>query len=324
MIGVFRTCALPYARLELPGWGKVLRLARVCGSRDFDADWTGAPTVTTRGRSHGYLMRLNLANQIERKIYYLGRFQDLELEHLLRAVLRPGDAAIDVGANIGMTTLLMSRLVGAGGTVHSFEPNPVDAARVEDLVRLNRIANVRLHNVALGPARTTMTLKVIGGWSVSGTLGNLSAEQAAVVSDSHEVRVETGDSILNGIAGPAFLKIDVEGFECHVLSGMTRFLAETRPAIVTEVDESLLTQCGSGGQQLFAMMKQAGYRAFGLQLHRALFGHRLALDPINDWSHVADARAGARADQRLVWQNVLWLTDDGVHRARLAEAGLIR
>jgi hypothetical protein len=62
--------ALPYARLELPGWGKVLRAA---GVYRHDC-WNGAPTRVIRGKFHGYRMTPSLESWSERQTYFLGRY----------------------------------------------------------------------------------------------------------------------------------------------------------------------------------------------------------------------------------------------------------
>jgi hypothetical protein len=56
--------------------------------------------------------------------YFTGSYDDRLTALFLQAALRPGDAFVDVGANLGMHSLLASRLVGQGGTVYAVESNP--------------------------------------------------------------------------------------------------------------------------------------------------------------------------------------------------------
>jgi precorrin-6B methylase 2 len=69
-------------------------------------------------------MELDLAAWSERSAYFLGRFYDLNLQMLMIQILKPGDRFVDIGANIGMLSILAARLVGPSGRVESFEPNP--------------------------------------------------------------------------------------------------------------------------------------------------------------------------------------------------------
>ena len=75
---------------------------------------------------------------------------------VLRAFLRPGDVAIDIGAHTGYSTLPMALAVGKGGTVFALEPN-VHAYKV------------LLANVALNPTRTTIVPLNIAATPVDGT-----------------------------------------------------------------------------------------------------------------------------------------------------------
>ncbi|WP_041933171.1 hypothetical protein [Gloeothece verrucosa] len=65
--------ALPYARLELPGWGKLLKKISVISYKD-DEYWQNAHIKTIPGKLHGYLMNLDLSNWSERHTYFIGRF----------------------------------------------------------------------------------------------------------------------------------------------------------------------------------------------------------------------------------------------------------
>lgn len=69
----FTLLALPYARLELPGWGQLLKKVGVYRNEL----WEHTLTRTIRGKWHGYLMTLDLSNWSERQTYFLGRFYDL-------------------------------------------------------------------------------------------------------------------------------------------------------------------------------------------------------------------------------------------------------
>lgn len=63
--------------------------------------------------------------------------------------VKPGQTVIDVGANIGLYTLLLAKLVGADGRVLAFEPGPVSFGLLTVNVHLNRYRNVTLENRAV-------------------------------------------------------------------------------------------------------------------------------------------------------------------------------
>ena len=293
---------LPVTRYELPGWGKIAHVFSICGAEN-DSRWRAAPRRTVRGKWHRYWMDLDLADWSERQTYFLGRYCDLETQLLLRAVLRPGDRVVDVGANIGMITLHAAALVGPAGVVESFEPNPDCCRRIKSALRINRIGHVRLHEMGLSDAPATLTLSVLANHTGMGTLADVADTQAAMVTSTVRVPVETGDSmLLEGDRPVALVKIDVEGFETGALRGMSEVLKRWRPIVATEVLDEWLRRAGSSAEELFELMHSLGYRALGLHTRRGL-RRRLELRPIPDLQRPPSG--------------VVWMPDDGIFRERL-------
>jgi FkbM family methyltransferase len=67
----------------------------------------------------------------------LDGYWEMWLTEALSEVLKPGMVAVDVGANLGYFTVLMADLVGPGGAVHAFEPNPPIADRLAKTIAVN-------------------------------------------------------------------------------------------------------------------------------------------------------------------------------------------
>lgn len=81
----------------------------------------------------------------------LDGFWEMWLTEALARALHPGMTVIDVGANLGYFTLMMADLVGPGGLVAAFEPNPPTAARLRLSARVNGYGgHVQVHEVLLG------------------------------------------------------------------------------------------------------------------------------------------------------------------------------
>ena len=269
--------AVPYARLELPGWGKVLDLAGVLGD---DAGWRAAPTVTVRGKLHGYFMTLDLSNWSERRTYFLGRFYELATQLFVKEFVRSGDSFIDVGGNIGMITLLAARCVGTGGRVHAFEPNPVAFGRLKAVMLHNAIDHVTAHGVALGDEPGELVLNVLLGHTGMGTLGKVDAADTDKISDRYTVKVVRGDDVLPpDLSAPAMIKLDVEGYECHALRGLRATIERLKPAVVAEALPDNLRRAGSNLGELFRLMRAHGYEAYDLDIASARLRYRMSLKP---------------------------------------------
>ena len=174
--------------------------------------------VRTRVLPGGLEMDLDLRSDYEAHVW-LGLEERVELAALPN-LLSPGDVFVDCGANLGLWSLVAAPLVGEGGRVIAFEPNPATAERLR---RHARQANgvVEVHETSLGDR--------VG----RARLDPGDSHNVARVSDSGAIEVEatTLDDALD--ASPAGIKIDVEGRELAVLDGGSRALEE-RPWLAVE------------------------------------------------------------------------------------------
>lgn len=76
------------------------------------------------------IIEVDISENIGRCIARFG-YYDLCITELLYQIVKPGDFCIDVGANIGYTSIIFSNLVGFNGKVLAFEPNPFLFDRVK-------------------------------------------------------------------------------------------------------------------------------------------------------------------------------------------------
>jgi FkbM family methyltransferase len=143
-------------------------------------------------------------------------------------VLRESDVFVDVGANVGVYTVIAGAAVGCA--CHSFEPVPATFASLLDNVHLNDVAGrVTCSNAALG--RAPGSLRMTTGL---GPMNHVAVGGAHAV----EVPVRTLDEQPLGPA-PRVVKIDVEGWETEVVAGGMAALSDPGTmAIVMELNGS--------------------------------------------------------------------------------------
>lgn len=134
-----------------------------------------------------------------------------------RSVLRPGDAALDVGANVGAYAILFGQWVGDAGRVLAFEPAPGAFEGLRRHIALNRLG-ARVHPEQIAVSDTIGHAEFVSeGAEGTNHLGGAAEDSASVV-----IRVPT--TTIDEICGqeglhPQLIKIDVEGAEIAVLRG---------------------------------------------------------------------------------------------------------
>ena len=136
--------------------------------------------------------------------------------------IRPSDVVFDVGANIGVYAEVFSRL---GATVVAIEPNAECCEKIKVIARMRKIF---IENCAAGETVGTAEFHLCE----ENTMSTLNEQWVEAVSKSElhsqtkwlnkvQVPVKTLDVLANQYGKPSFIKIDAEGYDDHVLAGMS-------------------------------------------------------------------------------------------------------
>lgn len=264
---------LPDAGLAMtPGWSRVYGEpgpAPAERARYFRFRRLTAP-LRARWRD-GLEVRLDPEEQIFQALYLSGTYEPCTAA-VLRHLLRPGDTVVDVGANVGLLTLLAARWVTPQGRVISLEPSQREFERLEAHVRMNRLANVRAIRAAAGAEAGEAVLHVASAErSGLNTLEDSFMYAGTVEAYTETVPVLPLDEVVAsaGVARVDVIKIDVEGGEHHVVAGARAILGRDRPALLIEIGaesarpghpgrESIETLLGGLGYELAAIDGEAG------------------------------------------------------------------
>ena len=204
-------------------------------------------TKIEAGHSKGLWFELNPRTGQQ----YLRGQAETVIQDILVERLRQGMVFYDLGANVGLFSLLAARLVGPTGQVISFEPDPDTAVRLGRNIERNGFQN--------------MTVIQAGVWS---TTGNRSFNVAEASSPDHgvgsftegencrSIMVESValDDIVGKVPAPDAIKCDVEGAEIEALLGATKTLRAHKPWIVCE----LHSDANRGTAE--EILKQFGYQ----------------------------------------------------------------
>lgn len=215
--------------------------------------WIPIPKSVAKVRFRdGRVLRCKLSDATQRTMA-LGLFEPAE-SRLIKKILGPQDTFVDVGAHIGWFTTIASRCVGEKGIVIACEPYPVNAAALKENLVLNGAHNVRLVEMALGSEPGMLSL---GIGEDSGGITALDWGRGPRV----EARMTTLDQVAAEMEVVALLKMDVEGWEAHVLRGGSGTLARTQH-VLFEINRSALEKAGSSSKELYDLLRNAGFKSF--------------------------------------------------------------
>jgi FkbM family methyltransferase len=190
----------------------------------------------------------------------------LEGEVFIWCCLRADDVVVDVGANIGVHTLLAARIVGDGGRVLSLEAHPATHAALVENTRLNRCRNVKTLNVAVGPVEGIAHLSDFSSDDEN------KVEATGVIT----VTQQPLDALCQDLHQIDLLKIDIEGYELPALMGAERVLARTH-CIVLEYWQKHAARFGYGFRELLQFMTDRSFH--GYLLHEQ--GDKALLYPVS-------------------------------------------
>lgn len=188
-----------------------------------------------------------------------------------------GQTLIDVGANWGVYTWIMSECAGPGGQVFSFEPQPELNTHLRGLKDAFGLENVTITGEGLSSSPATLELQrpKVG----SGEAGvNL---PAGTFDEVIKVPVTTLDSFLseNSHGAVGFIKADVQGHEFDVFKGAEKTISQHKPVLLFE-----LFDYEADRGDIFGLLSDLGYRGWFFNVdpddHKSLrrSGHGVFID----------------------------------------------
>jgi FkbM family methyltransferase len=223
-------------------------------------------------------LRLYADDELSRLIYC----EDFEWQErgFLNGFLRPSDVFVDVGANLGLFTVLAARRVGPGGRVLAFEPSPRAFRRLQENVALNGFTNVACHRVALSDRGGQATLTVSADGHEAWSSLARPAKGAAFAAETVPTAAWDDFTREHGLLGRvALMKIDVEGWESRVLAGAREALRRPdAPVLQVELTDAVSRAAGSSCARVYGMLEGLGYQLFTFDG----LARRLVPDPLRE------------------------------------------
>jgi FkbM family methyltransferase len=171
--------------------------------------------VDVEARVFGNRMILNASDYLGNLVLFTPNYYDRKERALIRRLVQKGDYVIDVGANIGIYTLILARLVSPSGGVTAIEAERENADRLRRNLALNTISWVTVRQVGVSDKDEELQLW-LDGESNAGAHTFLKIDSGAVTKVQN-VRCLPLSQLVEPNREPSFMKIDIEGFEFRAL-----------------------------------------------------------------------------------------------------------
>ncbi len=166
-----------------------------------------------------------------------GRYEKAVTNTLL-SIEQDMKVVYDVGAHVGLTTLILAKRFGIRASIFAFEPSPQNVANLGALVTANGMSNVKIIQIALSDQCGNAKFLRLSA-SCMGKLDVVAAEDSppSPLDSFDQVRTQTLDSFVfdDGQPPPDLIKIDVEGAEAMVLRGGEAVIAKFHPILLMEL-----------------------------------------------------------------------------------------
>jgi FkbM family methyltransferase len=189
---------------------------------------------------------------VEQQLYQNGTYEEGTLQ-FIEQHLKKGDVFADIGANIGLMSLVAAKSVGEVGKVFAFEAHPDTFSELAENIKLNNFTHIFAENVAIGKdfEPIYITLDSINKGASSIILSNGKGEK---------VDCKTIDSFQ--FEHMTMMKIDVEGFEHNVFLGAMETIVRCKPVIIFESNNEV----GSfqAAKDIYALLHPLNYNFFKL------------------------------------------------------------
>jgi FkbM family methyltransferase len=208
------------------------------------------PVLLCGGALKGYRMRVDW--QIHRSFVY-GSWEP-EVVRSIQSHVKRGMRVLDIGAQSGFYSLLLSRLIGPEGLVFAFEPLPANYRILEENVSLNHISNVVVIREAVSDQSGEISFEfpheeasLVAGPILEGdNLGRFQVPSISLDDFAHQ----TGHHV-------HFIKMDVEGAETAVLRGAVQTLRTFHPPMIVELHYDSSQQ---GQHPAISFLQELGYQ----------------------------------------------------------------
>lgn len=220
-----------------------------------------------------YRSGLEKGIKVKGKIVFLQAFKKTSKEDKFLQELKLNNMVIyDIGGFDGIMTIFFSRKTGTKGKVITFEPNPKSCKIILENLKINNVRNVVLRQIGLGAKNEIKTFVIRKHMPATGTAqDDLKAEILKEKEvDIMELEIDTLDNQISvyKLPRPDFVKIDVEGLELDVLSGMNKAILDYKPKLFIEIHGANNSKKVENIKDIVYFLKSYNYDIFHIETEK--------------------------------------------------------
>jgi len=179
--------------------------------------------------------------------------------HLAKLVVKEGDSVVDVGGNMGIHTVTLSRTVGKNGKVYSFEPNRVTFQQLNCNVFLNGLFNVYSYNVAVGENIGEIYIDDFDYNVGTPNSGDTCVNNKKIGSKVPLISLDSLD-----LQNISLIKMDVQGYELFALKGATNTINKFKPILFVEIDDRCTNWHKYSSKEIVKYLKTLNYKIYSI------------------------------------------------------------
>ncbi|MDP3956563.1 MAG: FkbM family methyltransferase [bacterium] len=184
-------------------------------------------------------IQINTGSVIEWQIFFHGYYEP-EIVHYIKKYLRKEGVFVDVGANVGVHSLIASKIASK---VIALEPVPEHLNRLKKNCVLNNITNISFLQLAASDKQGEYPFYIPIETTNKGVGSMYKNTKSFTEAEIKEIKVDvrTLDEILKGEKAIDFIKIDTEGSDGKIIMGSAKTIEKFRPVVIFEYSDPNFT-----------------------------------------------------------------------------------
>jgi FkbM family methyltransferase len=189
--------------------------------------------------------------------YYEPEYEKNNYDFLQKQV-KPGMHIIDIGAHLGLFSVVSSQLTGNTGKVVCFEPTPGTYEVLTQTLKMNHCSNViSIHGAVSNKDGTAIFyVSEIGGCNSNSLVEHTTRKKA----EQYEVKLFTIDGVVEKYSlKPGLIKIDAEGSEWDVLQGGLNTFRDFKPILILALHPDFINRKKDKLEDIWDSLQESGY-----------------------------------------------------------------